>query len=568
MLASGVAAGIILGVAFGGDWRRLATFSLKLWPVLVLAVALRLVGDLTFPDAPLVLYLASLLGVAVVAGWNWRVPGALLIAAGTSLNLLVVGLNSGMPYDPVVAAAVGAPLPNDALHVLLGSDTRLQFLSDVIPIGPAHSVLSLGDLLNALGGFLIPFMWLQPAAISVKDRTVRSPNFAFFWAAQVISRFGDPITLVALAYLTYRETNSALWTAIAVLIATIPNAVFGFFGGAVADAVGHRRVMLGADIIRTVAIGVVPLLVAVHAPLVAVFAMAFLAATCSAIFNPARGALVPSLLDEAHLARGNALVYGTDRAVEVVAGLAAGLLVAALGTNAFLVDAATFALSAMLLSRVAVRETRYRIGFASLLAQAQEGFAILRGSSVLWSNTVFSLVAQLSVPVVNGLMPTFLIQRFAGNDTGVGAALFGVAEAAIAIGAVAGSVLLPRYAAGIRKGRLLVIGFAVTGVVVIAIAFAPSFPVLAGLLVVLGIANVAFYVPNVTLLQERTEPRARARVFGARIALVNLSWLPLIFVTGSLADVAGPSTLIAIAGVITVATALVGLRIPRVSQVV
>jgi len=79
---------------------------------------------------------------------------------------------------------------------------------------------------------------------------------------------------------------------------------------------------------------------------------------------------------------------------------------------------------------------------------------------------------------------------------------------------------------------------------------------------------VAFYVPNVTLLQERTEPRARARVFGARIALVNLSWLPLIFVTGSLADVAGPSTLIAIAGVITVATALVGLRIPRVSQVV
>jgi MFS family permease len=568
MLASGVAAGIIVGVVFGGDWRRLATFSLKLWPILVLAVALRLVGDFVGSDAPLALYLASLFGVAVVAAWNWRVPGTLLIAVGTTMNLLVVGLNSGMPYDPVVAATVGAPLPDDALHVLLRPDTRLQFLSDVIPIGPVHTVLSLGDCLNALGGFLIPFMWLQPAATSVKDRTVRSPNFAFFWAAQVISRFGDPITLVALAYLTYRETNSALWTAIAVLIATIPNAVFGFFGGAVADAVGHRRVMLGADITRAVAIGIVPFLVAVHAPLAAVFAMAFLAATCSAIFNPARGALVPSLLDATHLARGNALVYGTDRAVEVVAGLAAGLLVAALGTNAFLVDAATFALSAMLLSRVVVRETRHPLGFASLLAQSQEGFAILRHSSVLWANTVFSLVAQLSVPVVNGLMPTFLIRRFAENDTGVGAALFGIAEAAIAVGAVAGSVLLPRYATGIRKGQLLVIGFALTGVVVVALALAPSFPVLVALLVVLGIANVAFYVPNVTLMQERTEPEVRARVFGARIALVNLSWLPLIFVTGSLADIAGPSTLIAIAGTITVITALVGLRIPRVSQVV
>ena len=567
MLASGVAAGIIAGVAFGGDWRRLGTFGLKLWPVLVVSLGIRVIG-IVFPSTPLVLYLLSLSGVAVVAARNWQIPGAVLIAMGTLSNLIVGGVNAGMPYDIGAMTAVGAPPPNDSFHIPLTANTRLEFLADIIPVGPIHAVYSLGDFLVGLGGFLIPFMWLQPAAISVRDRTVRSPNFAFFWAAQVISRFGDPITLVALAYLTYRATNSALWTAIAVLIATLPNAVFGFFGGAVADAVGHRRVMLGADIVRAAAIGIVPLLVALNGPLVAVFAMALLAATCSAIFNPARGALIPSLLDEAHLARGNALVYGTDRAVEVVGGLAAGLLVAALGTNAFLVDAGTFALSAMLLSRVAVREIRHRIGFASLLAQAQEGFVILRSSSVLWSNTVFSLVAQLSIPVVNGLMPTFLIQRFAENDTRIGAALFGIAEAAIAIGAVVGSVLLPRYAAGIRKGRLLVIGFATTGVVVVAIAFAPSFPVLVALFVILGIANVAFYVPNVTLLQEQTEPKARARVFGARIALVNLSWLPLIFLTGSLADIAGPSTLIAIAGTITVGTALVGLRIPRVSKVV
>src|SRR5712692_2451456 len=376
MLASGVAAGIIAGVAFGGDWHRLGTFGLKLWPVLVVSLGIRVIG-IVFPSTPLALYLLSLSGVAVVAARNWQIPGALLIAVGTLSNLIVGGVNAGMPYDVGAMTAVGAPPPNDSLHIPLTADTRLEFLADIIPVGPIHAVYSLGDFLVGLGGFLIPFLWLQPAAISVKDRTVRSPNFAFFWAAQVISRFGDPITLVALAYLTYRATNSALWTAVAVLIATLPNAVFGFFGGAVADAVGHRRVMLGADIVRAAAIGIVPLLVALNGPLVAVFAMALLAATCSVIFNPARGALIPSLLDEAHLARGNALVYGTDRAVEVVGGLAAGLLVAALGTNAFLVDAGTFGLSAMLLSRVAVRETRHRIGFASLLAQAQEGFVIL-----------------------------------------------------------------------------------------------------------------------------------------------------------------------------------------------
>ena len=567
MLASGVAAGIIAGVAFGGDWRRLATFSLKLWPVLVLAVTVRFVGDFAFPNAPLALYLASLLGVAVVAGWNWRVPGALLIAIGTSLNLLVVGLNSGMPYNPVVAVAVGAPLPNDALHVLLQPNTRLEFLSDVIPVGPIHSVLSLGDFLNALGGFLIPFMWLQPPAEANAAKTLRSPNFAFFWAAQAVSRFGDPITLIALTYVTYQATQSALATALAVLIATIPTALFSFFGGAIADAVGHRRVMLGADIVRGILLGLIPLLLGLHAPLAFVFAAVFVSGICSAIFNPARVSIIPTLLGKEHLARGNSLVYATDRAVEIAGGLAGGILVATIGSSAFFVDAVTFALSAMLLSRVAVLELARRLTWSHLLSEAQEGLVLLRRSAVLWSNTVFSLAAQVSNPIINGLTPAFIIQRFAGNDPAVGAVEYGISEAAIAAGAVLGSVVLPRYTARLKKGHLLVFGFAATGMLVFSIALSYSFVATVILFALLGVANVAFYVPTVTILQERTAPETRARVFGARIALTNLSWLPLIFVGGALADVFGPALLIAAAGVVTLAAALVGSRVRAVFDV-
>jgi MFS family permease len=567
MLASGVAAGIIAGVAFGGDWRRLATFSLRLWPVLVLAVGLRLVGSFAFPDAPLALYLVSLIGVAVVAFWNWRVPGALLIAIGTSLNLVVVALNAGMPYDPVVAAAVGAPPPTDALHVLLQSETQLEFLSDVIPVGPIHSVFSLGDFLNALGGFLIPFMWLQPPAQADAAKTPRSPNFAFFWAAQAVSRFGDPITLIALIYVTYRATQSALATALAVLIATIPTALFSFFGGAIADAVGHRRVMLAADIVRGLVLGLVPFLVGLNAPLAFVFVAVFVSGICSAIFNPARVSIIPTLLGEEHLARGNSLVYATDRAVEIAGGLAGGILVASIGSSAFFVDAATFALSAMLLSRVAVSERMRRLTWPRLFSEAKEGLVLLRRSAVLWANTVFSLAAQVSNPIINGLTPAFIIQRFAGNDPGVGAVEYGISEAAIAAGAVLGSAVLPRYAARLRKGQLLVFGFAATGLLVLLIALSYSFAVTVALFAFLGVANVAFYVPTVTILQERTAPETRARVFGARIALTNLSWLPLIFVGGALADVFGPALLIAVAGSVTLAAALVGSRVRAVFEV-
>ena len=107
MLASGVLAGIFAGVAFGGDWRRLANFTLGLWPVLVVALALRLIAG--FIPSSLLIYTASLLAVAIVAAWNWRIPGAILVVVGTTLNLLVVLLNNGMPYDPTAAAAIGLP---------------------------------------------------------------------------------------------------------------------------------------------------------------------------------------------------------------------------------------------------------------------------------------------------------------------------------------------------------------------------------------------------------------------------------------------------------------------------
>ncbi len=568
MLASGVIAGIAAGIAFGGDWRRLGTFSLRFWPLLGVAIAIRALATVT-PAAPLSVYLASLFGIAIVAALNWRIPGAVLIATGTAMNILVVALNSGMPYDAATVLAVGAPLPTDSLHALMGPATKLPFLGDIVPVGIVRSVYSVGDFLLALGGFLIPFIWLQsPVEGAVAKRDVRSPNFAFFWLAQVISRFGDPITLVGLTYVTYRQTHSALLTAIAVLIATIPNAVFGFFGGAVADAMGHRRAMLWCDVVRAGLIATIPVLLAVNAPLGAVFLVVLIAGMCGAVFGPARIAIIPALVAPDRLASGNALVAASDRAVEIGGALAGGVLVATAGENAFFVDAATFAISAILLLRVSIVEVSHGLTLSGLLDDAREGLVFLRRSAVLWSNTLVSLAAQVSNPVINGLTPAFLVARFADGDVQIGAVEYGAAEAAIAFGAVVASVALPAYLARVRKGRLLVIGFAATGLVILLIALAPSFPIALVLFALLGVTNIVYYVPTVTILQEGTPPDMRARVFGARIAITNLSWLPIIVVSGVLADIVGAAQLIAVAGLITLGTALVTARfVPSVSDV-
>jgi MFS family permease len=567
VLVSGVVAGIAAGIAFGGDWRRLSTFTLHLWPLLAIGAGLRLFGYIV-PTSPLAVYFIGLLCVAVVAAGNWRLPGAALISVGTFSNVLVVLLNSGMPVDMTVARAIDGLPPPNGFHIELGPGTIFPFLADIIPVGIVHGMYSVGDFLIAFGGFLIPFLWLQASPEEVAGRhELRSTNFALFWLAQVISRFGDPITLIALTFVTYRATGSALWTALAVVITTIPNALFSLFGGAIADAVGARRAMLWCDILRVVLIGAVPVLLGVGAPLAVVFFLVFLAGICGAIFNPARIAIVPALLTPEKLAAGNSLVYGSDRAVEIGGALAAGVLVATFGEGAFYADALTFGLAALLLSRVVITETSRPVTLRRVWRDGMEGLRFIRRNAIAWSNTVFSLAAQMALPVVNGLTPVLIIRRFAGGDAIAGAALFGGAEAALAFGAVLASAFFPRYMARYPKGHLLVVGFATWGAVAVLIALAPNFTVALGLFGLLGAANVLYFVPTVTIMQEATPSNIRARVFGARIALTNLSWLPLVFVSGVLGDAIGVDVLIALAGLATVVTAGIAWFVPVIRNV-
>ncbi len=397
---------------------------------------------------------------------------------------------------------------------------------------------------------------------------LRRPEFALYWAAQTISRFGDPITLVALAATTYRLTGSALATGFAVLVATLPQATFGFFGGAVADAWGHRRSMVICDLFRAVVIAAIPVALSAGLSLAVVFGLVIAAGLAAAVFNPARIAVVPSLVPTSHLMTANSMVYVSDRVVEILGAAAAGILVAAIGDIAFFVDAATFAVAALLMLPLARRESAPRgLAVRSAIADAAAGLAFIRSSSRVLANTLFALVAQLSIPVVNGLLPVLIFRRFANNDYGLGAQQFGYAEAALALGAVGAAAALPLVRRRARKGVLAILGFVTYGSALVVVAASTSLELLFAALALAGIGNVLFVVPNMSIVQEATPPELRARVFGARISLLSLSWLPIVLFAGGLADVVDVSLLIGAAGVFSILVALVATRIRAIADV-
>jgi hypothetical protein len=160
MLVSGLVAGFVLGLATGGDWRNLQSFNLKFWPGLVAGVLARAIAPL-FGGLALVTSLAGLLLVGLVAILNRALPGAWVIGLGALLNALVTFVNAGMPVDPGALAASGKPVPSDGLHVLIGPDTRLPFLADVLLAPVVNNIYSLGDVALAIGGFWMVFRLLK-----------------------------------------------------------------------------------------------------------------------------------------------------------------------------------------------------------------------------------------------------------------------------------------------------------------------------------------------------------------------------------------------------------------------
>lgn len=159
MLASGIALGIAAGWLLGGRVGRLADVRIAWWPLLLIAMTLRLVAPSLGDSLPL--WIIAFTIIAAVALVNRRIPGMWAIALGSLMNLFVVAINGAMPVDETAARSVGVDIPADGLHRALRDGDILTGLADRIPVPLIGRIYSAGDLVLAVGGFWMPFAWMR-----------------------------------------------------------------------------------------------------------------------------------------------------------------------------------------------------------------------------------------------------------------------------------------------------------------------------------------------------------------------------------------------------------------------
>jgi hypothetical protein len=164
--------GAALGFATGGRLRHAARRRIAWWGLIVTGLGLEVVADrwLAGPFG----YLAMVAGPLCLLLWaarNARLAGMGVVALGVLANLLVLGVDGGMPVRPAALTKAGIVAPTARVlsvsghrhHVETASD-HLRFLDDWIPLPPAHDVVSLGDLLLAVGAanVVAHLLWYEP----------------------------------------------------------------------------------------------------------------------------------------------------------------------------------------------------------------------------------------------------------------------------------------------------------------------------------------------------------------------------------------------------------------------
>jgi MFS family permease len=364
------------------------------------------------------------------------------------------------------------------------------------------------------------------------------------------SSLGTGAAAVALFVLAYDREPSP-WAITVVLLAyDLPPGLLGPFVGALVDRVSRRWCVIAADLIRVGAFAGI----AVVDSLEATVAFAFVAGAATALYRPAALAALPSLVPEERLPVVTSL-YGSLTDV----GRTAGPALAAIGFQVFggegimLVNAATFAISAVVLSTLSFGESVAGDEPAdgrSFVREVREGLKVATSSALVRAVVLASSGIILFASMLN------VAELPLAHDLGAGASGFALLLTAQGIGVVAGSLSGARRGGlGEYKGRYLLGGAAVAAGL-IAMSLLPWYGAVLVAFVAFGVGNGLVVVHERLIFQLSIPQRLMGRAFALLDALGAWGFVTAYLVAGATVSALGPRAAVGIAAGGTVAVVL------------
>ena len=379
-----------------------------------------------------------------------------------------------------------------------------------------------------------------------------------FFVAYAQSSLGTGAGYVAVLAIAYDRWDSPWAVPLALIAETIPVIFLGPVLGALADRMPRRTCLIASDAIRAVAFAGIFLIPSYPA----MIAFVVLAGAGYALFNAAALAALPSLTAPERQATATSLFSALGEAGYVVGPLMAVPLLAAGGGGAIAgINAASFAVSAVLLVGLprAPRAAADDSGPSkSLVRLAREGVGTALRVPGVGALVIATTIAVVAFGAMNAA--ELLLVREA---LGAGNAALSLLVAASGVGIVAGALLAGGDGPDATFRRRYLTGLAAASVGILAAAFAPDVPTAAAAFLLAGAGNGYAVASERVLLQRWVPDALRARVFGAKHALVSGAMLGSYALTGAALALIDVRVMFAAAGVAGLLATALAVRLLR-----
>ncbi len=356
--------------------------------------------------------------------------------------------------------------------------------------------------------------------------------FRLLWTARTVSFVGDALSLVALMLYVAETTGQALAVALLLLVGDFAPALLGPLTGTISDRFDLKRVMVGCELAQA---GLVVAIALWLPPLPLLLALVALRAIAGQIFQPASRSAVPGTVADRDLESANAAIgFGTNGG-EALGPLLAALLLPILDVRGvLLLDAATFLVSAALLTFLpSPRRDSTTTARGTFLDDTRVGLRYI------WTTPMIRTICLgfFAIVAFNGIDDVALV--FLATDTlGGGNSAVGLLLAAVGIGLFIGYALLARPHRRVAMGTLLLGGFAISSAGNLLTGLAWAVVAAFVMQTIRGLGLAAMDVAVNTLLQRNVPRELLGRVFGSLYGAIGVAAALAYILGGVLIDLA------------------------------
>lgn len=341
------------------------------------------------------------------------------------------------------------------------------------------------------------------------------PAYRWLYAGHGVAWIARQITVVAVPFQLYELTGSTVKVGVLGLIQFVATLTVSLAGGAIADAVDRRRLLLIAQFLMALTAVLLATNAALPTPLEwPLYVLTAANAAVSAIDLPTRSAVLPMLVGRALMPSAFALNQTLGNVAKAGGPALAGLMIATTTLQVtYIVEAIAFLIGAAMVAKIGPlppEKGAARPGFRSIA----EGFRFLKDRRVLHGNFLIDLNAMIFG------MPSALFPAIGLDSLGGDASTVGLLYAGPGFGALIAALTSGWVGRVHRQGRAVVIAVIVWGVAMAVFGLTSTVEVAVAMLMIAGAADVVSAVFRNTILQMSVPDNLRGRLSGIHIAVV------------------------------------------------